>query len=188
MRSGSAEAMAENKDQPKASKLAPPPAVVEAVRLASRAARPAAWAAAIAAHMRRDGPVAFSAGLVRRFDIADAPGTRAADFAQRLVPGELPIDEVELTVSPYAPPMRQLSRVRQGVPMWSSSDSQRAQRVGASPTPTGRPAPVRGAPEAQPAAPARGAPPATRKREEKGKIPEDLIAILNMHRALGHIK
>ena len=182
MRSGGAEAMAENKDQPKVSKLAPPPAVVEAVRLARRASRPAAWAAAIAAHTRRNGPVAFSAGLVRRFDIADAPGTRAADFAQRLVPGELPIDEVELTVSPYAPPMRQLSSVRQGVPMWSASDSRPAQRVeaspgvGASPTPTGRPAP------------ARGAPPATRKREEKGKIPEDLIAILNMHRALGHIK
>ena len=180
--------MAENKDHPKVSKLAPPAAVVEAVRLASRAARPAAWAAAIVAHTRRDGPVAFSAGLVRRFEIANAPGTRAADFAQSLVPGELPIDEVELTVSPYAPPMRQLSSVRQGVPMWSSSESRPAPEVGASPTPTRRPAPARGAPPAQPPAQPRGAPPAKRKQEEKGKIPDDLIAILNMHRALGHIK
>ena len=160
-----------------ASKLEAPSAVVDAVFLARTLARGAQWSLRIAANGRAIGPVAFSRGMLQRFDVGRAPGMRAAEFARSLIPTPLPLDEIELTVSPYAPPMRQLSSTRQGVPMWSSGEPPRA----ATPRSPARPAtPARAAtPTPQPR-------PAKQTAESKDKVPADLIALLNMHRALGH--
>lgn len=163
-------------------KLTLPAGVVEAVRIAQRLRRSVDWAGRIAAHTSPVGPIVFSRSLFQRFDIRHAPGSSAVNFARRLVPDPLEVAEVELTVSPYAPPMRQLASVRQGVPMWSASESHSTPRV--QPQAASRPA----APASRPTpAAATGARRAKQKQEDKNKIPDDLIAILNMHRALGHI-
>lgn len=162
--------MADSKAHLNISKLAVPPAATEAVHMAHTLARPAAWARHIVSHRPGAGPVRFSQAMAQRFETRYAPGARAASFAKTLVPDPLRLDEVELTVSPYAPPMRQLGSVRQGVPMWRPSEA------AAPPRPTAQSSKAR---------PAVG-PPSPRDAKKK-EIPPDLIAILNMHRALGHI-
>lgn len=102
-------------------KLDHPEAAADALRLARGLAKAASWSAIMAARGLPQGPLAFSRRFVQRFDIDNAPGARAADFARELLPRSLDIGEFEMTVSPYAPPMRQLSSVRQGVPMWSGA-------------------------------------------------------------------
>ncbi len=156
---------------PKIPKLSIPAAATDAVRLTNTLVRPAAWAKRVVAQIAHAGPLTFSQGLVHRFDTRHAPGARAASFAKTLVPDPLRLDEVELTVSPYAPPMRQLGSVRQGVPMWRAAESR-----------TPAPAPAARPPATAPMS--RAAPPRKAKKDE---IPADLIAILNMHRALGHV-
>lgn len=103
------------------SKLTLPRAVVEAVRLAQEARRWVHWSERLAVRGVPTGPMVWSKHLLQRFDIRSAPGSAATTFAQRLLPDVLEIDDSELIVSPYAPPMRQLGSVRQGVPMWSAN-------------------------------------------------------------------
>lgn len=170
----------ENQQEAPPSKLALPPATIEAVHMTRMALRPALWAQQIASHIQRGGPLAFSNSLLRRFEIVDAPGLRAADFARGLLPETLDINAIELTVSPYAPPMRQLSSIRQGVPMWSGSES----RSTPTPQPTPRPAATSNTP--RPAGPPRLQ--ASKPQPEENEVPKDLLAILNMHRALGRIE
>lgn len=159
-------------------KLALPPTTVDAVLIASRLRRIETWAERMARRSIPTSPVAFSVVLVRRFDVEYAPGSRAVDFARRLLPDTLAMNDVELTVSPYAPPMRQLSGVRQGVPMW---------RAGSPPRTSAR-EPSAQAP--QPATPPSVPVPQRTQQGAKNKkeIPADLRAILNMHRALGRIE
>ncbi len=167
--------MPDTKAELKIPKLAVPAAATEAVQLAHTLARPAVWARRIVSQTAAAGPVRFSQAMAQRFETRYAPGARAASFAKTLLPDPLRLDEIELTVSPYAPPMRQLGSVRQGVPMWRAGEASAprapAPRPSAPPTSTPRPA---------------SRPPSPRDPSKK-EIPPDLIAILNMHRALGHI-
>lgn len=165
-------AMAEHLDDSVPGKRVLPPTTVEAVRLARRLTQARVWTQRMLVNAQPRKPIAFSAHMARRFNIIDAPGTRALHFVKKLIPDPLPIGESELTVSPYAPPMRQLSSVRQGVPMWSGRDVQRT-------APSTQAA-------ARPSTPARLT--AGSRQDTAGKIPDDLQAILNMHRALGNIK
>jgi hypothetical protein len=139
---------------------------VQAIYLAGEIGRPAAWAARVVAQ-RQPGPAsALVIGLFQRLATAEAPGMRAADLARRFALESLALDAIDLTISPYAPPQRQISAARQGAPMWSSSAVQRPV------------APTRTAPaHVHPA----GRPPA------RDEIPEDLRALLQLHRSLGHI-
>lgn len=161
--------------EPPLPKLALPAATVEAIHIVRRIRSIGTWVERIARRGIPMPPSAFSAVLLRRFDIQYAPGARAMDFARRLLPDPLALGDTELTVSPYAPPMRQLSSVRQGVPMW---------RAGSAPpgVPGGQ-----FVAKARPAAPT--APPvppsASHGAQQKKELPPDLVAILNLQRALG---
>ena len=166
-------------------KLALPATTVAAVQLAGRVRQQNRWAERVVGRHAPVAPLAFSKAVLARFDVHHAPGSRAAEFAQRLLPDPLDMGDVELTVSPYAPPMRQLSGVRQGVPMWSASD----QRPSAAPSPRPAAVPARAA-TPTPARAFTPTPPraAQQTPPDKNKIPDDLMAILNMHRALGRMK
>jgi hypothetical protein len=104
----------------------------------------------------------LGAALLRRFDISGAPGVRAAQLGgvYRLEP--MRAAPLELTVSPYAPPQRQISVVRQGAPMWPPAGG---------PPP---PLPAMSAPQ-RPAAPG-----------GEG-MPDDIRRLLDLHRSLGRI-
>ena len=169
-------------DDPTVPKMALPGTTVQAVQMAVRLRRIEAWADRIAVRGEPMRPLAFSRGLVERFDIRFAPGSRALAFAQRLLPDPLDMGDIEMVVSPFAPPMRQLSGVRQGVPMWSAGSAAQPQipAVTAAPrTASARSATVRPA-AAPPIAPVPSA-----KKDAPKEIPADLMAILNAHRALG---
>lgn len=151
-----------------------PRTVVEAVRLAQGARRLVHWSERLAERSMPTGPVAWSKHLTQRFDIRSAPGAAATNFAQRLLPDALDIDDFELTVSPYAPPMRQLGSVRQGVPMWSANPHAGTSVASAAPAAVARP--VSATPKPVPQREARADP---------NKAPADLLAIMNGHRARG---
>lgn len=168
-------------------KLALPRTVLQAVRLAQAAQRLTLWTARIAARSMPVRPITFSVGLAQRFDIRFAPGAYAANFARRLLPDQLELDDTELVVSPFAPPMRQLGSVRQGVPMWGARDQRGSDppsledairavsNVSKPGGTTSRAVSSRSKPT-----------PASGPKEEKTQLPEDLIAIMNAHRARGH--
>lgn len=161
--------------------LALPAAAADAMQVAGRLQRIEGWADRMAVRGAPQRPLAFSRALSNRFDIRFAPGSRALNFARRLLPDPIDVQGVELTVSPYAPPMRQLSSVRQGVPMWSASDANRN-----SASPQFAPA-ARSRPSAPPVPPV-PKPSQDRSAASRSEIPADLSAILNAHRALGHIE
>lgn len=111
---------------------------------------------------RLGGPAdAIAGGLTRRFDTSGAPGLQAGAFARRFVARPLRAEPLEMTVSPYAPPQRQISAVRQGAPMWP--------------------------PAAAPAAPAAHEPAPRAKVEEPSELPGDLRALLDLHRSKNRI-
>lgn len=139
---------------------------VQTIHLAGEIGRSAAWADRIAALRQPSRPAALAAGLFERWRTTNAPGMRAADLARRFVLESLAVDVVELTISPYAPPVRQISTARQGAPMWSPGTAQPA-----------APPPRAVSAHAEPA----GRPPA------RDEVPADLRALLELHRSLGRI-
>lgn len=121
-------------------------------------ARPDELAGALAAARAHDPRVSVGERLLRRMDTSGAPGHGAAAFARRFAQRHMRLAPLELTVSPYAPPQRQLSAARQGAPMWPP----------AAPQPAAAPAP-------------RATP------QDPSPIPPDLKALLELHRSRGTI-
>lgn len=133
-------------------------------------ARPEELARDLVAARSHDPRLAVGAGLIRRLDTSGAPGLGAAAFSRRFVQRALRLGALELTVSPYAPPQRQLSAARQGAPMWP---------------PAGEPPPLA---SAAPRAASPAPPPAPRvAAQDVGELPPDLKALLALHRAKGTI-
>lgn len=132
-------------------------------------ARPEELARDLVAARSHDPRLSVGAQLIQRLDTSDAPGLGAAAFSRRFVQRALRLGELELTVSPYAPPQRQLSAVRQGAPMWPPAGSS------AGPT----------APEA--ARPASPPPTPKATAQDVGELPPDLKALLALHRSKGTI-
>jgi hypothetical protein len=122
---------------------------------------------------RLSGGAGLERSIVRRFDTSGAPGLHAAHLGQRFVARPLRSAPLELTVSPYAPPQRQISAARQGAAMWSSAPPAAAAPAAA--------APSAAAPAAEASAPARVA------AQDASELPSDLKALLAMHRARGNI-
>jgi hypothetical protein len=136
-------------------------------------ARPEELARDLVAARSHDPRIALGPGIIRRLDTSGAPGLGAAAFSRRFVQRTLRLGELELTVSPYAPPQRQISVVRQGAPMWAPSSASAPE-----PAPGFPQAP---APAAQPAAPPRAV------AQDANQLPPDLKALLELHRSRGTI-
>lgn len=153
------------------------PNLARTLSTVARLRRTAQFADRLVARQLPFGAQAFSIRLLDRFDTSVAPGWQAESVGEQFATEELAIDTVEMTVSPFAPPQRQISAVRQGAAMWSppSIPLPRLQLDEASSAPRMRPST---APRPQP----------KKRDEDEKKMPEDLIALLNMHRALGHVK
>jgi len=116
----------------------------------------------------------IGAAILRRFDTSGAPGLHAAELGRRFAPRALRAEPLAMTVSPYAPPQRQLSVVRQGAPMW---------RGPAMHAPT-----ITEAPEQTSSAPEMPAPPPPRvAASDPSELPGDLKALLALHRSKGNI-
>ncbi|NJM08122.1 hypothetical protein HC891_20940 [Candidatus Gracilibacteria bacterium] len=154
-----------------------PPNLARTVQMAARLGRTASFAERLAARRLPLAAQVFSALLLDRFETSFAPGWRADGMAAQFDTEELAVAAVEMTVSPFAPPQRQLSAVRQGAAMWSQPATPRAQLLYEEAPQTPQPR-TSAAPRPQP----------KRREEDEKKMPEDLIALLNMHRALGHVK
>ncbi len=137
-------------------------------------ARPEELARDLVAARSHDPRLAVGAQLIRRLDTSGAPGLGAAAFSRRFVQRALRLGELELTVSPYAPPQRQLSAARQGAPMWPPAGAPPAQ---------GPAAPHAASPAASPAAP----PTPRATAQDIAELPPDLKALLAMHRSRGTI-
>lgn len=118
----------------------------------------------------------IGAAILRRLDTSGAPGLHAAGLGGRFAPRAMRAAPLPMTVSPYAPPQRQISAARQGAAMW------RPPAAAAPPTaaaPAGAPEPPR--PDAEPAAPRRVA------ASDPSELPDDLKKLLALHRAKGNI-
>ncbi|GAB4196425.1 MAG: hypothetical protein OHK0022_13900 [Roseiflexaceae bacterium] len=96
-----------------------PPAAAMAARLSARLARCDHWASAIAARQQTLVQVGFAARLRTRLDRRHGLSDWAAAFTERLLPGTGYSEPADLPVTPYAPPLRQLSAARQGAAEWS---------------------------------------------------------------------
>ncbi|HEU4323216.1 MAG TPA: hypothetical protein VFS21_08680 [Roseiflexaceae bacterium] len=96
-----------------------PPTAATAARLAARLARCDRWAGRIAARQHTLVRVEFGARLRARLDRRHALSDWAEAFSQRLLPGAGYSEPADLPVTPYAPPLRQLSAARQGAAEWS---------------------------------------------------------------------
>lgn len=116
---------------------------------------------------------AIGAAILRRFDTSGAPGLHAAGIGGRFAPRTLRIPPVAMVVSPYAPPQRQLSVVRQGAPMWRAPAAEPPLSLAA-------PEPASSAPLDEPSPPRVAA-------KDPEELPGDLKALLAMHRAKGNI-
>jgi hypothetical protein len=120
--------------------------------------------------------MAIATAIMRRFDTSGAPGLHAAGLGGRFGSRPLRVTPLPMTVSPYAPPQRQLSTARQGAPMWRPP--------AASLPATGQPSPEAQAPQgSDPAAEA----PARVAVSDPDELPKDLKALLALHRAKGNI-
>lgn len=115
---------------------------------------------------------AIGADILRRFDTSGAPGLHAADLSSRFAPRSLRMPPVAMVVSPYAPPQRQLSVVRQGAPMWRGPAAEPPRSVKQ--------------PEQPASAPPSDPPPRVAAKDPE-ELPSDLKALLAMHRAKGNI-
>lgn len=132
-------------------------------------ARPEELAEDLVRARAHDPRVGVGDTIVGRLDTSGAPGWGAAEFSRRFLRRTLRMSELELTVSPYAPPQRQLSAARQGAPMWPPAATPRS------------------APGAQPPGPAApGTPPKVAARDTN-ELPADLKALLDLHRSRGTI-
>lgn len=132
-------------------------------------ARPDELAHDLVAARTHDPRVAVGARILRRLDTSGAPGLGAVAFSRRFAQRHLRLEAIELTVSPYAPPQRQLSAVRQGAPMWPPAQPASAAD---SLTHSSQRAPS-GAPKATP--------------QDANQLPPDLKALLELHRSRGTI-
>lgn len=114
----------------------------------------------------------IGAAILRRFDISGAPGLHAAELGRRFTPRTMRASPLQMTVSPYAPPQRQISVARQGAPMW---------RPPAASPPT--------VPDEALEAPVAQSAPQSRRvaASDPSELPADLKALLAMHRARGNI-
>lgn len=135
-------------------------------------ARPEELARDLVALRTHDPRLAIGDELIGRHDTSGAPGLGAAAFSRRFVQRTLRLAPLELPVSPYAPPQRQLSVVRQGAPMWPPTQGAAAPERAA--------APQRAAAQAAASAP-RATP------QDANQLPPDLKALLDLHRAKGTI-
>jgi hypothetical protein len=107
------------KEKLMASGLAITPTAARAGRLAERMSLLATWAGRIVAS--RGAPVrgrGFGARLAQRFDTSDSLGARAAELSQRLTLEPIEVRAVEMSLAPFAPPLRQISAARQGAAEW----------------------------------------------------------------------
>lgn len=87
-------------------------------RLAERMALPAAWAARLAGlHRPELAPASFGVWVSAR---QRRPIERLDQLAQRFRPEPLELPQAELTVTPFAPPLRQISAARQGAAEWQA--------------------------------------------------------------------
>jgi hypothetical protein len=132
--------------------------------------RAGALADAVTARLGHALPVRLSERLVQRFDVSGSPGLRAAAFSRRFATRTLQGAPVEMTLSPYAPPQRQISAVRQGVPlapMW---------RPASGDAPADAPEPNSVIESAPKPAPPRVAP------QDPDELPADLQSLLDLHR------
>ena len=105
----------------KASGLTITPTAAQAARLAKRMSLPAMWAEQIAARRNSSSLASgFGVRLAERFDTSDTTGTRAAELGQRFTPEPIEVNTVEMSLAPFAPPLRQISAARQGAAEWQS--------------------------------------------------------------------
>jgi hypothetical protein len=154
-----------------------PPNLARTLQMTTHLGQTARFADRLAARRLPFGAQAFGTLLLDRFNTRYAPGWQAESVGEQFVAEELAVNEVEMTISPFAPPQRQISAVRQGAAMWSPPSTPLPQLPIDESPPEPRPRPS-AAPRPQP----------VKRVEEEKKMPEDLIALLNMHRALGHVK
>ena len=117
----------------------------------------------------------IGAAILRRFDTSGAPGLHAAELGRRFAPRALRAEPLAMTISPYAPPQRQLSVVRQGAPMW---------RGPALSSPA-----IPAAPEQTSSTPETPTPPPPPRvaASDPSELPGDLKALLALHRSKGNI-
>lgn len=133
-------------------------------------AHPAELARDIVAGRQLGIGVGLEASLQQRFDTSGAPGLHAARFGQRFAARALRAAPLDLTVSPYAPPQRQLSVARQGAPMWRPPGAAPLQGQAAAQHESNTlPVAEASTPRAQPQA--------------ADELPADLRALLDLHRA-----
>lgn len=96
-----------------------PPAAAQAARLVQRIARFERWVNTVVSHSHPLIEVGFGARVMRRFAVSSTSGVWAAEFAARFEPAPPP-EPIDMTVSPYVPPQRQISVARQGAADWAS--------------------------------------------------------------------
>ena len=109
-----------------------PPGARGAIRLSGRLCGYDRWAGAILTHQRTLLMLDFGSRIEARLSTRQTVQDWAASLAQRFVASESAHTSDELPVTPYAPPLRQLSSSRQGAAPWgeggggSSSGSSRS--------------------------------------------------------------
>jgi hypothetical protein len=92
-----------------------------AIRLSARLSGYDRWAGAILAHQRTLVALDFGSRLEARLSLRQTVQDWAAALAQRFVASESAHAADDLPVTPYAPPLRQLSSSRQGAAAWGDS-------------------------------------------------------------------
>jgi len=92
-----------------------------AIRLCARLSGYDRWAGAILTHQRTLVALDFGSRLEARLSPRQTVQDWAAALAQRFVASESAHAADELPVTPYAPPLRQLSSSRQGAVPWGDS-------------------------------------------------------------------
>lgn len=105
------------RDRRIASELTITKTAAQAERLAARMAMPAAWATRIAEQRRAQVPT-FGARFDQRLASVASAGATAAAFAERYTPEPIEPPALDMTIAPFAPPLRQISAARQGAPVW----------------------------------------------------------------------
>lgn len=98
-----------------------PPGARGALRLCARLCGHDRWAGAILSHQRTLVARDFGARLETRLTPQQPVQEWAVALAQRFVASESAHSSEELPVTPYAPPLRQLSSSRQGAAPWGES-------------------------------------------------------------------
>lgn len=78
---------------------------------------PAAWALRITEQRRAQVPI-FGVYFDQRLASVASAGATAAAFAERSTPETLKPPRLDMTIAPFAPPLRQISAARQGAPVW----------------------------------------------------------------------